>query len=62
MAYSVELTKRRLLRDREQLVAALRDYEGGKAEHLKQAERDAVMESINRRLADLNRKLDEIEA
>jgi len=60
MAYSPELTRRRLLRDREQLVAALRDCERGKAEHLRQPERKTVVESLKQRITDLSRRLDEI--
>jgi hypothetical protein len=36
----------------------LRDYEGDKAGHLSEAEREAVIEGIKRRISQLNGKLD----
>ena len=49
----------RLLHDRKQLVAALRDFESSKLGHLA-SERDAMIENLRERIAEVNRKLQQI--
>jgi hypothetical protein len=51
-------TRERLLHDRRQLLAALGEYRRGKAAHLAKAERESVVASIKRRIADLDAKIE----
>jgi hypothetical protein len=43
-------------------VATLRDYESGSAGHLAYREREAVIDNLRERIAEVNRKLHEISA
>jgi hypothetical protein len=49
--------RQRLLRDRELLIGALRDYEKGKTPALPEPELAAFVEGIERRIEDIERKL-----
>jgi len=49
--------RERLLRDRELLLGALRDYEKGKVPPLAEGELAALVDGIERRLEDIERKL-----
>ena len=55
-----QVTKGRLLRDRAQLLGALRDHERGKRADLPDPELAQLIESIERRLATLEEKLQEM--
>lgn len=55
------MSKGRLLRDRAQLLGALRDQRGGKASHLPDPELAVLIESIERRLATLEERLQELD-
>jgi hypothetical protein len=50
-------TKERLLQDREQLLRTLRDHDAGKLHHLAQRDRDQFVDSVKRRIAELNEKI-----
>ena len=52
-----QVSKRRLLRDRAQLLGALRDHERGRTADLPEPERAQLVESIERRIADLDERL-----
>ena len=56
-----QVSKGRLLRDRAQLLGALRDHRGGKANHLPDGELAFLIENIERRLAHLETKLQELD-
>ncbi len=56
----VPRSRRRLLHDRKQLVATLRDYESGTAGHLACREREALIDKLRERIAEVNRKLHNI--
>ena len=56
------VSRRRLLHDRRQLVAALRDYESGRVGHLACREREFVIDNLRVRIAEVNRKLKGIRA
>lgn len=51
------LGKERLQKDRSRLLLTLRDCEAGKSDHISKKERDIVVESIKRRIAELNDRL-----
>jgi hypothetical protein len=55
-----QVSKGRLLRDRAQLLGALRDHRGGKAGHLAESEVALLIENIERRLESLEERLQEI--
>ena len=50
-------TKARLLQDREQLIRTLRDYDAGKLHHLAQRDREQFVDSVKKRIAELNDKI-----
>ena len=51
-------TRERLQHDRKTLRKALRDYQAGPMDHLDELEQARVIESITRRIADLDAKID----
>lgn len=51
------LGKERLEKDRLRLLRTLRDCEAGKSDHLSKRERDIVVESVKRRIAELDDRL-----
>ena len=51
-------TRERLQHDRKTLHKALRDYEAGAMAHLDELEQARVIESIARRIADLDAKIE----
>ena len=51
-------TRERLQHDRKTLRKALRDYEAGVMAHLDELEQARVIESITRRIADLDAKIE----
>ena len=55
------VSKGRLLRDRAQLLGALSDHRRGKADHLADPELAFLIESIERRLATLEQRLQELD-
>ena len=56
-----QVSKGRLLRDRAQLLGALRDHRRGKTGHLPDPEAALLIESIERRLAALEQRLQEMD-
>ena len=50
----------RLLRDRAQLLGALRDHRTGKSSHLPEPELALLIDNIERRLATLDERLQEM--
>lgn len=50
-------SKERWLKDREQLLKALRGHGAGRTSHLSLREQDHFVESVKRRIADLNEKI-----
>ena len=55
-----QVSKGRLLRDRAQLLGALRDHRRGRTTHLPEPELALLIENIERRLATLEERLQEI--
>jgi len=55
-----QVSRGRLLRDRAQLLAALRDHRGGCSTHLAEPEVALLIENIERRLATLEERLQEL--
>ena len=53
-------TKERLQHDRKTLRKALRDYQAGVMDHLDELEQARVIESITRRIADLDAKIESL--
>jgi hypothetical protein len=53
-------TRERLQHDRTTLRKALSDYEAGVMDHLDELEQARVIESITRRIADLDAKIEEL--
>ena len=51
-------TRQRWRDDRKRLKAALRDYESGRTPGVSKNERDAVIDSLKRRISDLTAKLE----
>lgn len=51
-------TRERLQHDRKTLRRALRDYEAGPMAHLDELEQARVIESITKRIADLDEKIE----
>ena len=51
-------TRQRLQLDRDILCRVLADYEAGAATHLDEAERASLVESISRRIADLDARIE----
>lgn len=54
-------TRERLQHDRKTLRKALSDYEAGAMDHLDELEQARVIESITRRIADLDAKIEALE-
>ena len=52
-----QFSRRRILRDRAQLLGALRDHRCGRAPHLGEPELAQLVENIERRLAELEERL-----
>ena len=50
-------TKERLLQDREQLLKTLRDHDAGKLHHLAQRDRDHFVDSVKKRVVELNEQI-----
>jgi hypothetical protein len=55
-----QVSKGRLLRDRAQLLGALRDHRGDRPSHLPDPELALLIENIERRLATLEERLQEL--
>lgn len=58
MPHAHELTKQRLVHDRRQLLAIIRDCRNGRASHLPQTEREALLNNVRQRIAVVNHKLE----
>lgn len=54
-------TKERLQHDRKTLTKALRDYEAGAMTHLDELEQARVIESIARRISELDSKIEALD-
>ncbi|HET7678956.1 MAG TPA: hypothetical protein VFK79_02350 [Xanthobacteraceae bacterium] len=52
----------RRLRDREQLLKTLRDYDAGKGNHLTEREKEHFVASVKKRIADLNETIARLES
>ena len=50
-------TRERLVQDREQLLRTLRDHDAGKLHHLAQSDREQFVDSVKRRIAELNEQI-----
>ena len=50
-------TIERLLQDREQLLKTLRDHDAGKLHHLAERDRKQFVDSVKRRIAELNERI-----
>lgn len=55
-------SKVRRLRDREQLLKTLRDYDAGKGNHLTEREKEHFVASVKKRIADLNETIARLES
>lgn len=57
MPHAQAITRQRLLHDRKVLLAIVRDCRSGKASHLAEEERHALIDHAKRRIAELDQRL-----
>ena len=60
MPHAGAITKERLLHDRKQLVAIVRDCRNGRAGHLREDERKALVDRVRQRIEELDQRIQRI--